>query len=89
MSTETEITISTDKNTGTLTAQVGSGNLYIAPRAHRMADLPTLPDALARIAYVWEGETGGLDRIAEWTQLVTDHPLGALALQIAAADTLG
>lgn len=88
MNENTDITITTHHNTGTIAAIVGSF-LYVAPRAHRMMDLPTLPEAMERIVYVWDGEREGTERIAEWVQLVHEHPLGGLALQIAAADTMG
>lgn len=88
MNTETDITITTQHKTGDIAALVGM-SLYVAPRTTRMADLPTLPEALTRMVQVWEGETRGDERIAEWVELVQTHPLGGLALQIAAADTLG
>lgn len=85
---QTDITITTHHKTGEISAIVGAF-LYVAPRTTRMADLPTLPEALTRIVEVWSGETDGDECIAEWTELVMNHPLGGLALQIAAADTLG
>ncbi len=80
--TTTKVTISTMGEDGTLAAMVPSG-LYRST-VTSLDDLPALWQAIIRLGYIWEGEADY--HIIEWLELVAGHPLGALALRIAASE---
>jgi hypothetical protein len=77
------VTISTSAKDGTLTAVVPSG-MYRAT-VTSLDDLPTLSQAIKTLGYIWDGESDDYP-IIEWLGLTGHHPLGALALRIAASE---
>lgn len=81
--TKATVEISTSR-TGKLAATT-PGGLYVAT-VDTLDALPSLAASVRRCREVWDGERDSLTQVRAWLDLVDDHPLGALALRIAASE---
>lgn len=77
------VEIGTSKS-GKLTATT-PGGLYVAA-VDTLDALPSLAASVRRCREVWDGERDSLTQVRAWLDLADHHPLGALALRIAASE---